>query len=276
MKLSKPSFSNLFFRAGLSFAALLILSLAALSPAHARVVAKVDGVEITGEDLQLAADDMGGGIPPELEGAEREAYIVDYLIDMRLVARKAQADKFGEDAEFRKRLALLRDKALMEALLGKVGRDAATEAELKKVYDVAASSQTPEMEMRARHILVETEALAKTALRRVRAGEDFAKVADELSKDPGSRGGDLGWFAKERMVPEFGEAADKMKPGEISEPVKSQFGWHVIRQEETRESPFPAFEEVKGQLKQRMEQQRMQQCQEALRAKAKTDYKFST
>ena len=187
------------------------------------------------------------------------------------MARKAQADKFGEDAEFAKRLALLRDKALMEVLLGKVGRDAATEAELKKVYDTAASSQAREPEMRARHILVETEALAKTALRRVRAGEDFARVADELSKDPGSKGGDLGWFAKERMVPEFGEAADKMKPGQISEPVKSQFGWHVIRLDDVRTPQIPAFDQVKPQLQQQMTQQKLGKYQEDLRAKAKIE-----
>jgi peptidyl-prolyl cis-trans isomerase C len=271
MNLFETVFSKPLFRAGLNVAALLIVSAATLSPAQSKVLARVDGVEITVEDVRLAADDMGGGIPPEMEGAEREAYVIDYLIDMRLVARKAQADKFGEDAEFAKRLALLRDKALMEVLLGKVGRDAATEAELKKVYDTAASSQPREPEMRARHILVETEALAKTALRRVRAGEDFARVADELSKDPGSKGGDLGWFAKERMVPEFGEAADKMKPGQISEPVKTQFGWHVIKLEERREKPFPPLAEVREQVERYVVQKAQSELILALRAAAKID-----
>jgi peptidyl-prolyl cis-trans isomerase C len=97
MNLFETVFSKPLFRAGLNVAALLIVSAATLSPAQSKVLARVDGVEITVEDVRLAADDMGGGIPPEMEGAEREAYVIDYLIDMRLVARKAQADKFGED-----------------------------------------------------------------------------------------------------------------------------------------------------------------------------------
>lgn len=271
MALRTSSFGTSSFSVGLGLAALMIFSAGAFSPAHSKVLAKVDGVEITDEDVRLAAEDMGGGIPPELEGAQRDAYVVDYLIDMRLVARKAEAQKFGDDPEFRKRLVLLRQKALMEALLTKTGREAATEAELKKVYDTAASSQTRESEMRARHILVETEALAKTALRRVRAGEDFAKVADELSKDPGSKGGDLGWFAKERMVPEFGEAADKMKPGQISEPVKSQFGWHVIKLEERREKPFPPLEDVREQVERYVVQKAQSELILGLRTAAKIE-----
>jgi peptidyl-prolyl cis-trans isomerase C len=160
MNLLKRSCRNRALRSGLSLAALMIFSAAAFSPAESKVLARVNGVEITDEDVRLAADDMGGGVPPELEGAQREAYIIDYLIDMRLVARKAEAEKFGDDAEFRKRIALLRDKALMEALLTKVGRDSATESELKKVYETAAGAQARTMEMRARHILVETEAQA--------------------------------------------------------------------------------------------------------------------
>ena len=271
MNLLKRSCRNRALRSGLSLAALMIFSAAAFSPAESKVLARVNGVEITDEDVRLAADDMGGGVPPELEGAQREAYIIDYLIDMRLVARKAEAEKFGDDAEFRKRIALLRDKALMEALLTKVGRDSATESELKKVYETAASAPARTMEMRARHILVETEAQAKAALRRVRAGEDFAKVADELSKDPGSKGGDLGWFAKERMVPEFGDAAEKLQPGQLSEPVKSQFGWHVIKLEERREKPFPPLADVREQVERYVVQKAQSEVILALRSAAKIE-----
>jgi len=271
MNFFKRTCRNRALRSGLSLAALMIFSAAALSPAYSKVLARVNGVEITDEDVRLAADDMGGGVPPELEGAQREAYIIDYLIDMRLVARKAETEKFGDDADFRKRIALLRDKALMEALLTKVGRDSATESELKKVYETAAGAQARSMEMRARHILVETEPQAKAALRRVRAGEDFAKVADELSKDPGSKGGDLGWFAKERMVPEFGEAAEKMQPGQLSEPVKSQFGWHIIKLEERREKPFPPLAEVRDQVERYVVQKAQSEVILALRSAAKIE-----
>ena len=103
--------------------------------------------------------------------------------------------------------------------------------------------------MHARHILVENEDDAKKAYDRVKGGEDFAKVAKELSKDPGSSdGGDLGWFTKDRMVKEFADAAFAMKPGDISQPVKSQFGWHVIKVEERRTKPVPTFDQVKPQI----------------------------
>ena len=94
-----------------------------------------------------------------------------------------------------------------------------------------------------------TEEEAKKALERVKGGEDFAKVATELSKDPGSKGGDLGWFTKDRMVPEFADAAFKLeKPGDISEPVKSKFGWHVIKLEEKRTKEFPKLDQVRDQV----------------------------
>jgi peptidyl-prolyl cis-trans isomerase C len=218
------------------------------SHAEARTVARVDGVEITDEDVKVAAEDIAGDIPPQLEGAERQAYVVDYLIDLRLAARKAEADKMAETAEFARRLAYLRDKALMEGLLTRVARESNTDAAVREVYAEASKAQSGEGEVRARHILVETEAQARAALKRVRSGEDFAKVADQLSKDPGSRGGDLGWFTKDRMVPEFADAAFKLQPNQISEPVKSQFGWHIIKVEERREKPFPKLEEIRDQV----------------------------
>jgi peptidyl-prolyl cis-trans isomerase C len=136
----------------------------------------------------------------------------------------------------------------MEDLLGKVAKDAASDAAIQKTYDDVAKQQKPEEEVRARHILVESEPDAQAALKRVKAGEDFAKVANEMSKDPGSKGGELGWFTKERMVPEFAEAAFKMQPGQISDPVKSQFGWHVIQVEERRQKQFPPLDQVRDQV----------------------------
>jgi peptidyl-prolyl cis-trans isomerase C len=95
---------------------------------------------------------------------------------------------------------------------------------------------------------VATEDEAKAALKRVKGGEDFGKVATELSKDPGAKGGDLGWFTKDRMVPEFAEAAAKMEPGQVSEPVKTQFGWHIIKLDEKRPKTFPPLDQVKDQV----------------------------
>ncbi len=226
----------------------LVALMAAAAPAQAKVLAKVNGVEITDEDLALAMEDLGPGIPRQLQGKARDSYVVDFLIDEQLVVQKAQADKLAETPDFAKKMAYLRDKALMETLLGNVAKEAATDAAIKATYDEAAKNQKPETEYHAHHILVPTEDEAKKALARVKGGEDFAKVAGEVSKDPGSKGGDLGWFTKDRMVPEFGEAASKLKPGELSEPVKTQFGWHIIKLDETRPKTFPPLTEVKDQV----------------------------
>jgi len=227
-------------------AALLMASGA--TSASAKVLAKVNGVEITDEDLKLAMDDLGPGIPRQLEGKARESYVLDFLVDEQLVVQKAQADKLAETPDFAKKLAYLRDKALMETLLGNVAKQAATDAAIKATYDEAAKNQKPETEYRAHHILVPTEDEAKKALARVKGGEDFAKVATEVSKDPGSKGGDLGWFTKDRMVPEFGDAAAKLEPGQLSEPVKTQFGWHIIKLDEKRPKVFPPLDQVKDQV----------------------------
>ena len=251
--------------------AILALALAAACPASAKVLATVDGMEITDDDVQVALEDLGPTLPQQIEGPQREAYVLDYLIDLRLVARKAAAEKMGESPDATRRLAYYRDKVMMETLLGKVAKDGATDAAMKQVYEDAAAKQTSEEEISARHILVPTEDEAKAAFKRVKGGENFAKVADEVSKDPGSKGGDLGWFTKDRMVPEFGDAAYKLKKGEISDPVKSQFGWHVIKLEDRRRKPFPSFEEVKTQVAQYVAQKSQSELIMKLREGAKID-----
>jgi peptidyl-prolyl cis-trans isomerase C len=238
-------------RAGLfalSVSAALSLVGVAGGASAATVLATVNGTQITDEDLKLAMEDLGPSLPQQLEGKARDAYLLDYLIDGQLVVQKALADKADQGAEFAKRLAYYRDKLLMESVLTKVAKDAETDAAMKKIYDEAAAEQKPEEEVHARHILVGSEADAQAVLKRLKAGEDFAKVAKEMSKDPGSEGGDLGWFTKDRMVPEFAEAAFKLKDGELSDPVKSQFGWHIIQVEGKRQKQFPPFDQVKDQI----------------------------
>jgi peptidyl-prolyl cis-trans isomerase C len=223
------------------------LALSASASADPKVLAKVDGSPITEDDLNDAMADIGPGLPQKLEGAARQKYVLDYLIDLKLAARKAEAEKVDQSPEFARKLAYYRDKLAMEELLGSVAKAATTEEAERKAYDEAAKAEPPQEEIHARHILVPTEEEAKKALERIKAGEDFAKVATELSKDPSADGGDLGWFTKDRMVPEFSDAAFKLKKGEVSEPVHSQFGWHVIKVEDTRTKTFPPFEQVKDQ-----------------------------
>jgi len=254
---------------GAGLAVGLALTLAA--PASAKVLARVNGAEITDEDVKIAMEDIGSSLPQQIEGPARQAYILDYLIDAKLVAQKAEADKMGEGPEFAKKVAYYRDKVRMEDLLGKVAKDAATGTAIQKTYDDVAKQQKPEEEVRARHILVESEPDAQAALKRVTGGEDFAKVANEMSKDPGSKGGELGWFTKERMVPEFAEAAFKMQPGQISDPVKSQFGWHIIQLEERRQKQFPSLDQVRDQVTRYVVQKSQSELILKLREEAKVD-----
>ena len=230
------------------FALAGFLSLAAsLASAETKTLATVDGQAITDQDVDGALADIGQGLPQSLDADGRRKYALDYLIDLKLVARKAMADKVDGDADFQRRLSYFKDKLAMEDVLGKVAKTADTPDAEHAAYDAAAKAQPPEEEIHARHILLPDEATAKTALARVNAGEDFAKVADELSKDPGSKGGDLGWFTKDRMVPEFANEAFKLQKGQVSDPVKTQFGWHIIKLEDKRTKTFPPFDQVKDQ-----------------------------
>ncbi len=222
-------------------------ALAVPALADPKVLAKVDGAPITDEDVADAMADIGPGLPQKLEGEARQKYVLDYLIDLKLAAKKADDDKLTGSPEFARKLAYYRDKLAMEQLLASVAKSATTEDAERKAYDEAAKAEPPQQEIHARHILLPTEDDAKKALARVKGGEDFAKVATELSKDPSADGGDLGWFTKDRMVPEFSEAAFKLKEGEISDPIKTQFGWHIIKVEGVRTKTFPPFEQIKDQ-----------------------------
>ena len=249
----------------------LLAALAATSRADPKILAKVDGVAITEDDYNDALADIGPGLPEKLEGPEREKYVLDYLIDLRLVAKQALADKLDGTADFARRLAYYHDKLAMEGLLTNVAKAATTEEAERKAYDEAAKAQPPEPEVHARHILLPTEEEAKAALARIKAGEDFAKVATELSKDPAGDGGDLGWFTKDRMVPEFADAAFKLEPGQVSDPVKSQFGWHIIKVEGKRMKTFPPFEQVKDQAARYVAQKAQTALITSLRDKAKIE-----
>ena len=248
-----------------------VCMLLASSTVRAEVIARVDGVEITEADAAIALEDVGSTLPAQMTPDQRREYIVNYLIDMKLTARKAAADKLDQGADFERKMSYFREKARMQALLDALKLKGVTAAEVQKVYDEAAKAQGSETEVKARHILVETEDQARAALRRVIGGEDFAKVATEVSKDPGSPGGDLGWFTKERMVPEFAEMAFKTDPGKISEPVKSRFGWHVIKVEEKRTKEFPPLADVRDQVERFITRKVHTEAIQALRGSSKIE-----
>jgi len=212
------------------------------------VLAKVNGSEIRQSDVTAAEKDIGASLAP-LAPATRQASVVQLLIDLKLVAKAAEDKKIADTPDFKQKLAFTRSRLLMDTLLDQEGKAAVTDAALKKVYEDAAKQISGEQEVHARHILVGTEAEAKEIIAELKKGADFAELAKKKSKDPGaSDGGDLGYFTKDQMVPEFSAAAFALEPGKISEPVKSQFGWHVIKVEDKRARKAPPFDQVKPQL----------------------------
>lgn len=212
------------------------------------VIAKVNGAEIRQSDLTVAEEELGPSLQ-QMDPASRRESLIGFLIDMKIVAKAAEAKKVGDAADFKQKLAFSRDRLLMDSLLAAEGKTAITDAAMKKVYEDATKQVAGEKEVRARHILVPTEEEAKAIKAELEKGADFAKLAKEKSKDPGAAdGGDLGFFTKDQMVPEFSSVAFALEPGKISDPVKSQFGWHVIKVEEARDRKPPDFEQVKGQI----------------------------
>ncbi|MGY2049381.1 peptidylprolyl isomerase [Methylobacterium sp. JK268] len=219
------------------------------APAPDTVVARVNGAPVTAGDLAVAADDPALSLPGVSE-EQKKGLLVDYMVDLKLGAQAAEKAKIAESPDFTRKLAYFRDKLLLDEYLEREAKKAVTQEAAHKLYDDTVKTMKPEEEVHARHILVDNEADAKKIAARIKGGEDFAKVAAETSKDPGSKaeGGDLGWFTKERMVPAFAEAAFKLEPGKVSDPVKTQFGWHVIKVEEKRAKPVPSFDEMKEQI----------------------------
>jgi peptidyl-prolyl cis-trans isomerase C len=212
------------------------------------VLAKVNGAEIHQSDLALAEEELGPSLA-QMDPATKKENVLAFLIDMKIVAKAAEAKKIEDREDFKARLAFTRNRLLMDNLLAVEGKAATTDEAMKKVYEEASKQISDEPEVHARHILVETEDEAKAVEEELKKGADFAELAKKKSKDPGaSDGGDLGFFTKDQMVPEFSAVAFALEPGKISDPVKSQFGWHIIKVEEKRNRKAPDFDQVKGQI----------------------------
>ncbi|MGD0023713.1 MAG: peptidylprolyl isomerase [Xanthobacteraceae bacterium] len=238
----------------LAIAALLVAPLTALRAQDSDpVIARANGVDIRQSDLALAEQEIGGNMP-QMPPDKKRDYLITYLADVIVLAQAAEQQKMGDRADVKRGLAFEHNKVLMEALLQNVGEAALTDEAMHKVYDEAVKQMANEEEVHVRHILVSTEDEAKAIEAELKKGADFAKLAKEKSKDSGGAadGGEVGWFTKEEMaqqlMPEFAEVAFKLDKGQISDPVHSQFGWHIIRVEDKRIKPTPTFDQVKVQI----------------------------
>jgi peptidyl-prolyl cis-trans isomerase C len=211
------------------------------------VVAKVNGVDIKQSDLDFAASEVGAQLanfPPE----DRRRMLLQFVMENELMAEAAVQAALDSGPSFEDRLKYHKRRALRDAYYDKSVRNAIPDEDAKKIYDAKIADMKPEEEIHARHILVATEAEAKEVKERLMKGEDFATVAKEKSKDPSAEGGDLGFFGRGQMLKPFEDAAFALKVGEISDPVQTQFGWHIIKVEEKRTRPLPTFDQVKDTI----------------------------
>lgn len=250
----------------------VICTASVVQAADSKVIAKVNGIEITDGDLASARAEVGAEIA-SIPVAARTRVLVEYLVENQLMAEAAEKGELATGSVFEDRIKYYRRRALRDLYFDKHVRGAVTETDAKKLYDAQVASIKPEIELRARHILVKTEEEARDVVEKVNRGGDFAELAKETSTGPSkTQGGDLGYFTKGQMVKEFEEAAFALKPGDVSEPVKTQFGWHVIKIEDKRKKGAPPFDSVKDRIMAALVQQKTQQTIKDLRAKAKVEF----
>jgi len=239
--------------------------------ADSKVVAKVNGVEITEKDIDLARAEVGDQLA-NIPAKDRRRDLLLYLIENQLLADAAKKEKLDQGPKSEELMKYYQRRALHDAYFNDKIREAVTDEQLKKIYDTEVAKVKPQTEFNARHILVKTEEDAHDIVERLNRGSDFAELAKEKSTGPsGAQGGDLGYFAKGRMVPEFEAAVLKLKKGDVSDPVKTQFGWHVIKLEDIRESKPPAFDDVKDGLKSGLVRQKAVEVIGGLRKGAEID-----
>ena len=261
----------------LAVAAALLAPAFVATPAQAQNVAIVNGKAVPKSRVDALLDQATrqGGQPrsPELEKQVR-----DEVVLREMFMQEAEKAGLASTPEYRTQMELARQTILIRELFNQYQtKNQIAPADVQAEYDKVKSQQGG-TEYHARHILVEKEDDAKALIAKIKAGEKFEDLAKANSKDPGSgaNGGDLDWAAAGSYVPEFSQAMAKLKKGEMTEaPVKSQFGWHIIKLEDTREAKFPSLEEVRPQIEQRLNQLKVAKFRDDIRAKAKTDYKFT-
>ncbi len=260
----------------LALAALLSLGQGAAiaTEGGSKTVATVNGQAITQEMLDVYTQQRTRRMPPGAPQPSRQA-MVEELVNMELVKQDAEKRKIDQLPEVQRELAWHRRGVLVsKAMRDYLEKHPITEAELKTAYDEEVK-KLGGTEYHARHILLENEADAKAVIKALDGGADFAELAKEKSTGPtGKNGGDLGWFSPKQMVKPFADAVAAMKPGSYSkQPVKTQFGWHVIKLEETRPMQPPAFDQVKPQLKTRLQNDRIEDYLNALKKSARIEIK---
>ncbi|MDE1174794.1 MAG: peptidylprolyl isomerase [Parvibaculaceae bacterium] len=257
---------------GIALAATATDAKDAKTPSSGDIIATVDGTPIRVSDIEMAEEEVGPALsrlPEEI----RFQYLLSMLIDRRIIQIAAHKQKMEDDPRVKRREAYYDEKAVRDVYWIELMKSRITDADAKAYYDKQISEAKPQEEVHAEHILVGTKEEAEKAIAEITAGKSFEDVAKEVSKDgSAAKGGDLGWFTKDQMVPAFADAAFSLKPGTLSGPVQSEFGWHVIKVLETRDKPKPTFEQMKPQIIQTLAQQEGQKLMEEMRQKSKVEF----
>ena len=260
------------FKSSAALIGILVLPLAVM----AQNVAVVNGKAVPKArvDALIKNATHGQPAPPELEAQAR-----DQVVMREIFTQEAEKQGVATSPEYKSQLELVRQTVLINVLFQNwIKNHQVTDAEGQAEYAKLKAEQTGVLEYDARHILVDSEDEAKKLIAQIKAGAKFEDLAKKNSKDTGSaeNGGDLDWAKPTAYVPEFSTALQGLKKGQMTDtPVKTQFGYHIIKLEDTRQAQFPSFDEVKDKVKQQMEQVKLQEYQEGLRKAAKTDYKFA-
>lgn len=210
----------------------------------------VDEIVFTNRDLNVAAVDFADELSA-LPAEERRSALINILIDMMVLAREAEKEKLGEIEVYKKRLEQLRARTLRNAYVAEKIIKEVDDEQIQDLYVEELARFEPVTQTRARHILVDTKEQAEEVINELNDGKDFAVAAQEKSQGPSApNGGDLGFFSPGRMVPAFEEATNALEVGShSSEPVETQFGWHVIKVEARRDSEAPTFAQIAPQLR---------------------------
>ncbi|MDG3440076.1 peptidylprolyl isomerase [Nitrospirillum amazonense] len=250
---------------------------AAGSPAQAAddpVVARVNGKEIHRSEVLAEYSQLPAQTQQQIHLNEAYPRVLENLVTARLLADAGYKDKLQDSKEVKTELKHAEERFVQQAYIRKQVDARMNEALLKKKYDEMVKAMPAEDEVRARHILVKTKEEADALIKQIQGGADFAKLASEqqIDKNSAASAGDLGYFTKGDMVAPFADAAFAMKPGEVSKtPVKTDFGWHVIKVEDRRKRQAPPFEQVKGQVAQAEAQDLAAQVVDELRKGAKVE-----
>jgi peptidyl-prolyl cis-trans isomerase C len=229
------------------------------------VVARVDGEEIRQSDVMA----MARSLPPQYQSQLKQLYplLVQRLVDYKLAGKAGRAAGLAGDDKVKAFVARAEEQAIREVYLERQIEARITDAMVQDAYKAHQAANPPAEEHRARHILLETEEAAREVIALLDGGADFAELAKERSTGPsGPKGGDLGYFTADQMVPEFSQAAAALEPGQHSaEPAKTQFGWHVIKLEDRRSSAPAPLEEVEPQLRQQLARDALETVLDGLR-----------